>query len=542
MDILFAENSKKETIQLKPETIKDLGLNEVLENITEGEKEMLIVKDIITKIPSDIADIRYRQEIMKDFLDNEELTQSFSDAIWQIKTLKDYSNSLSLTLQKDNSLYVLLEFLRELNIYVNVLEELKKCLENENVNSTGLKKLFETINKVISDEEFEETKKDINKMLEEMSSVQGAIVGVNFTPELDIEQVSVVEFVPYKLRSKYKFAEIAASLGLIINSPASSNQGGKPGVVTPVRTADPLLVNMTPQIEKHLKRHFTKIKTVMSKYITFDATFMTEMYEGLTFYLAMAKFANRLKKDGFEICLPELSDKEDISVNSFSIKDLYNVRLFFADEKNIVKNDLSFSPKERMYILTGPNRGGKTIIEQAVGIISIMAASGAFVTANECKGRPFTNILTHFPIDENLTINYGRLGEEAVRIKEIVKEADANTLILFNETYSTTSAQDGLYLSKDLLKILKETGSALIFNTHIHEVARSIDEINTWPGESDCVSLVMEIKNNVNTFKVKRSEPDSKSYARNIAEKYGITYEQMKEDKSNYFLPHEMTK
>ena len=114
MDILFAENSKKETIQLKPETIKDLGLNEVLENITEGEKEMLIVKDIITKIPSDIADIRYRQEIMKDFLDNEELTQSFSEAIWQIKTLKDYSNSLSLTLQKDNSLYVLLEYLREL--------------------------------------------------------------------------------------------------------------------------------------------------------------------------------------------------------------------------------------------------------------------------------------------------------------------------------------------------------------------------------------------------------------------------------------------
>ena len=89
MDILFAENSKKETIQLKPETIKDLGLNEVLENITEGEKEMLIVKDIITKIPSDIDDIRYRQEIMKDFLDNENLTQSFSEAIWQIKTLKD---------------------------------------------------------------------------------------------------------------------------------------------------------------------------------------------------------------------------------------------------------------------------------------------------------------------------------------------------------------------------------------------------------------------------------------------------------------------
>jgi hypothetical protein len=39
----------------------------------------------------------------------------------------------------------------------------------------------------------------------------------------------------------------------------------------------------------------------------------------------------------------------------------------------------------------------------------------------------------------------------------------------------------------------------------------------------------MEMKDNKSTFKVKRSEPDTSSYARNIAEKYGITYEQMKE-------------
>lgn len=160
-----------------------------------------------------------------------------------------------------------------------------------------------------------------------------------------------------------------------------------------------------------------------------------------------------------------------------------------------------------------------------------MASSGAFVTASECTGRPFNNILTHFPIDENLTINYGRLGEEAVRIKEIVKESDSGTLILFNETYSTTSAVDGLYLSKDLLKILKEIGAAVIFNTHIHDVARSIEEMNEWPGDSSFVSLVMEIKDNVNTFRVKRSAPESKSYAQNIAEKYGITYEQMKEER-----------
>jgi DNA mismatch repair ATPase MutS len=109
----------------------------------------------------------------------------------------------------------------------------------------------------------------------------------------------------------------------------------------------------------------------------------------------------------------------------------------------------------------------------------------------------------------------------------MVAKADNRTLILFNETYSTTSATDGLYLSMDLLRVLKELGTAVIFNTHIHELAMAIDEMNEWEGESDVVSIVMEIKDNVNTFRLKRSKPELKSYAKNIALKYEITYEQM---------------
>ena len=53
--------------------------------------------------------------------------------------------------------------------------------------------------------------------------------------------------------------------------------------------------------------------------------------------------------------------------------------------------------------------------------------------------------------------------------------------------------------------------------------------MNGWEGDSRIISVVMEIRDNVNTFKLKRSAPDTSSYARNIAEKYGITYEQLKE-------------
>ena len=535
MDILFAENSKRNVIELKPETVKDLALQDIIETIAGHESNVTIVRDILTRIPEDLADIHFRQEIMKDFLNNDTLVEEMDEALGEIRTLKDYAGLKTLsTPESGGTLYSLLENLRELSVYVNVSEDLVSCLKKCKLQSTGLKNLLEKLDKVVSDENFEKAKEDIKKMLDDLSCVRGAIVGVNFSPDLNVQEISAVEFVPYRVRSKYLFAEFARFVRNVNSTAMATNSVGSPMIQsTPV---DPLLVPLAPMIDKHLRKHFVRIKGVLSNYVQLDSSSVIEMYEGLLFYITMAKFAKRLKLMDCDICIPQLPKiAEDGRQNrdvdrTFSIKGLYNVRLVFAGEKNIVKNDFDFSPKENLFILTGPNRGGKTIIEQAIGIISIMAASGAFVTASECKGRPFANILTHFPIDENLTINYGRLGEEAVRVKEIVRDSDDRTLILFNETYSTTSAADGFYLSQDLLRILKEKGTATIFNTHIHEVARAIDEMNQWDGESDFVSIIMEIKDNVNTFHVKRSAPDSKSYARNIAEKYGITYEQMRED------------
>ena len=50
-----------------------------------------------------------------------------------------------------------------------------------------------------------------------------------------------------------------------------------------------------------------------------------------------------------------------------------------------------------------------------------------------------------------------------------------------------------------------------------------------WAGKSKVISIVMERKNDENTFILKRAEPDTTSFAKDIAVKYGITYEQMTE-------------
>ena len=546
MDILFRKGSDRACVELSEDTWKDLAMDEVIHRIGSSQEERSIIRSIASRIPSRADDIHYRQEIFADLHNNPELRDALYESLSMIRTMKDFAGARKAVSSKDNALYTLLQDLRSLSVYVETAKYLDEQLGQYEIHSEGLKAVAAELHEITSAEEFEDARADIKTMLDDLSKVKSALIGVNFTPDLTISDIVAVEFQDFQLRSKYRFAELAAAVSVFSAFGQGAQHAGM-SQFTAKKFDDPLMVNLAPKIEKHLKFHFTSIKHILAKYTRLDSHFITEMYEGLTFYLAFARYAAKLQEEGYEVCIPKISNdtateankenadegkksakQETSSGRRWDIRDFYNIRLAILKEKNIVKNDFSFSEEENIFILTGPNRGGKTILEQGLGIISLMASLGLFVTAKSCEGIPFRNILTHFPIDENLTINYGRLGEEAKRIHDIVKVADDRTLVLFNETYSTTSATDALYLSQDLLHILKEKGTAVIFNTHIHELAKTIDEMNGYEGKSKIVSLVMEIVDNKNTFRVKRSEPDCCSYARNIALKYGITYEQMK--------------
>ncbi len=511
MDILFRSYKDPKFAILPEETIKDIALQEVIDFMTDDQEERSVLREVMTKIPCDSSDMFYRQEIIKDFISNDGLRNTIKDSIDSIKILQYYGNGAKRMHDRDNSLASLLERLRELKVYVEVVESLYNALSENDIKSEGLISLRDMLKDIVEDENFKSVKPDIAKIAEDMSSAKGAVIGVTLTSDLDIESVTAIEFVDYKPRSTYTIMDVA--MGSKLRNPFND-----------IKYQDPLLTAMTPHLKKHLWKHFGEIKRLIIKHSKYDTRLLTSLYKGFVFYLCTSGLNRKLVSSDYVLNFPVISSDKKLE-----IKGLYNIRLAITGEKDIVKNDFSFADGDRIFVLTGPNRGGKTILEQALGLISVMASLGMPVTADKCDGMPFKSILTHFPIDENLTINYGRLGEEAVRIKEIVKASDDNTLILFNETFSTTSSADALYLCKDLLHVLKDKGSYVIFNTHIHELAACIPEMNGWDGNGEIVSIAMEIKDNKNTFKVVKSAPDTSSYARNIAEKYGITYEQMKE-------------
>lgn len=221
------------------------------------------------------------------------------------------------------------------------------------------------------------------------------------------------------------------------------------------------------------------------------------------------------------------------SCRSLTATELYNLKLAIpmmdGKKTDVICNDFAFSKEHGIFIMTGPNRGGKTTFTQDVGLLFLSAQHGIYVPAASLSLAPCDNIYTHFPADENQTVNLGRLGEESKRISEIFSVAKNQSLLLFNEPLASTSFTEGLYIAKDVVCALRFLGARTIFNTHIHELAMHLDEMNALPGDIKAASLVTGIHEGQRSYKVYQAPPDGIGYAKDIAEKYGVTLNQLKD-------------
>ena len=154
----------------------------------------------------------------------------------------------------------------------------------------------------------------------------------------------------------------------------------------------------------------------------------------------------------------------------------------------------------------------------------VLAQGGIFVPASSFGYKPVDCIYTHFPADEDKTMDLGRLGEECVRFREIYSECTSDSLLLLNETFSTTSFEEGFYIARDSVRALVSKKVRTIYNTHMHKLAAEAQELDSGAGVS---SLIMKSDNGKRSFKVEVASPEGLSYARDIAEKYGVTYEML---------------
>ena len=136
-----------------------------------------------------------------------------------------------------------------------------------------------------------------------------------------------------------------------------------------------------------------------------------------------------------------------------------------------VSNDISSFGKERNgMLLYGVNAVGKTSLIKALGISLLMAQSGLYVPASNYIYYPYNSIFTRILGNDNIFKGLSTFEVEMNELRNILKNADENSLILGDELCSGTESVSAISLFVAGIQELCKKNSTFIFATHLHEI------------------------------------------------------------------------
>lgn len=552
--LFYPEGAEKATGVLTDEAKNDLSLEFIADALTDINKEKPHLINQMTHISFDPEVIRYRRDIFEDFLRFPQLREAMSGLVLKLTDLRDIER---FQMDRDASaLWSLVNRLRELDEYIDCIRMIRKTLEELDIRSDGMLALRELAVRIEQESGFDALEQDIDEMMAKAQRVKSVTIGVNLDKYLRPESAGVVamndtQFTESGLMSRFfKFIagkdELTRGIDLDerrfhpSNPPAPKNTTGGVMIQAAMHSShvdtdnvtgkDPISNAITNQATEIMKKTVAEIKSMIKKHVDISGYSLISLMPEILFFNRWAELTEKIIASGMPMCKPEIISPEE---RSCSFKDVYNLKLAInkvnGEDINIITNDFEFSDEHRIYILTGPNRGGKTIFTQAIGLAMLMAQWGVYIPASFGSVSPCDNIFTHFPADENDTVDLGRLGEESQRLSRIFDVATRHSLLLLNESLATTSVAEGVFIAKDVVKSMRYLGTRAIFNTHMHDLATSVGEINaSIEGDSRAESLITGVHDGERSFKVSIAPPQGVSYAADIAKKYGVTFEQIK--------------
>lgn len=540
---------------LSNETIRDLALEALVAGMCSYSLHQDAIRTVLYQMCQDSDVLAYRQAILNDLLHQPILTEA-------LKSMLPLLDELMLFIQPhfagETSLREVIQRAGELQLLVDCVHHLSEAFRavDGEIGSPGLRALQSHIEQFVTDNEFQQVIQALPKILSGLRACTSITVGVNLDEHLRPEEavllsVNSERFTESGLLDRLLGKSAAGGKGIapIHSLPMlaeSSNMitGGLP-ISGPTRRAEPMMVPLFRDLSVVLEKITKPIARELSHYVHLNSQFLKELRPEIIFLVQAVELAWKLESWGLPVCLPEIAPGEE---RVCEIEDNYNVQLalHLSDQKpgtpltgQVVTNEVILGPRGRIVILTGPNQGGKTTYMQAAGQAQVMAQAGLFVAGRRARISPVEGIYTHYPAEERLESGTGRFGDEARRIRAIFEQVTRHSLVLLNESLSTTNMGESLYLAQDIVRALRQIGLRAIFTTHLHELAATVEDINAnTTGDSQVVSMVASYEEGQEeptdvsgdgpySYRVALSPPLGRSYADRIAARYGVSLEQL---------------
>ena len=140
-------------------------------------------------------------------------------------------------------------------------------------------------------------------------------------------------------------------------------------------------------------------------------------------------------------------------------------------EGEVIPLDFEIGQDYRSLIITGPNAGGKTLVLKTIGILTLATMSGFHIEANRNTNISlFDQIFVDLGDDQSLENALSTFSSHMKNIADIMKKADHNTLLLFDEIGSGTEPNEGAALAIAILEAFYQKGCITIATTHYGEI------------------------------------------------------------------------